>query len=115
MEKIQNKKSEKIGEKVLEKKLVEGVKKLGGKALKFSSITDTSYPDRIVMLPGAKTFWVELKSTGKIQTKLQALRCRELSELGFETFVIDTEAKLDVLLMYLRTKLDPITNDPMFQ
>lgn len=108
MEKNSKIKIEKISEKILEKKLVEGVKKLGGKALKFSSITDTSYPDRLVLLPGGKTFWVELKSTGCKQTKLQELRSRELRELGFATFLIDSESGLHMILEFLSRQADPM-------
>lgn len=85
-------------EKVLEKRLKEGVKKLGGKALKFYSEIDTSYPDRLIQMPGGKTYWVELKSTGKEQTPLQKLRAKELTELGFMVFVIDTMPKLESFL-----------------
>jgi len=108
MKKNSDKKIEKISEKILEKKLTEGVKKLGGKALKFSSITDTSYPDRIVLLPGGWIFWVELKSTGCKQTKLQELRSRELRDLGFQVFVVDDFANLDSVLEHFRNCLDPM-------
>lgn len=105
MEKIENKKIEKISEKILEKKLVEGVKNMGGKALKFSSMTDTSYPDRLVLLPGEWTFWVELKTTGQKQTKLQKLRSRELSDLGFEVFVVDNLPQLERTLTYFYNRI----------
>lgn len=108
MKKNSNKKIEKISEKILEKKLTEEVKKLGGKALKFSSITDTSYPDRIVLLPGCWTFWVELKSTGCKQTNLQELRSRELRDLGFKVFVVDDFASLSSVLEHFRNCLDPM-------
>jgi len=98
-------------EKVLEKKLVEGIKKLGGKALKFYSEIDTSYPDRLIQMPGGKTYWVELKSTGKKQTPLQQLRAKELTNLGFMVFVIDTQEKLDILLWGLGDKRVIIDND----
>ncbi len=91
-------------EKVLEKKLVEEIKKLGGKALKFSSMTDTSYPDRLVMLPGEIVGWVELKSTGKKQTKLQKLRSDELHEMGFDVFVVDSFEYLERVVNYFRSR-----------
>lgn len=108
MKKNSDKKIEKISEKLLEKKLAEGVKKLGGKALKFSSITDTSYPDRLVMLTRGQVFWVELKSTGCKQTKLQELRSRELRDLGFEVFVVDDFTGLNSALEHFRNCLDPM-------
>lgn len=98
-------------EKVLERKLVEGVKKLGGKALKFYSKIDTSYPDRLIQMPGGKTYWVEVKSTGKEQTPLQQLRAKELTQLGFRVFVVDTQEKLDVLLWSLGDKQTILQDD----
>lgn len=108
MDKNLSKKSEKISEKVLEKKLVSGVINMGGKALKFSSMTDTSYPDRIVLLPGGRTFWVELKSTGCKQTKLQELKSKELRGLGYEVFVVDNLADLSQTLLFFRNQIDPM-------
>lgn len=54
-----------MNEKLLERKLREEVKKLGGIALKFTSPFYTGMPDRIILMPGAKTRFVELKSPGK--------------------------------------------------
>jgi hypothetical protein len=45
-----------------------------------------------------------LKSTGKTQTPLQKLRAKELTELGFRVFVIDTMDKVEVLLWGLGDK-----------
>ncbi len=57
------------GENMLESK-IEGrlrweVKKAGGMALKFISPETGGVPDRLVLLPGKKIFFVELKSLGK--------------------------------------------------
>ena len=54
-----------MNEKLLEKKLREEVKKLGGLALKFTSSTYTGMPDRIVLMPKGKVYFVELKTTGQ--------------------------------------------------
>ena len=54
-----------MNEKLLEKKLREGVKVKGGIALKLTSISLTGLPDRLVLLPGGRVKFAELKSTGK--------------------------------------------------
>ncbi|MBQ2484474.1 MAG: VRR-NUC domain-containing protein [Muribaculaceae bacterium] len=84
-------------EKVLEAYLVKKVTSLGGLALKFSSHTQAGFPDRLVMLPGGETMWVELKSTGKKPTALQLYRFKQLGELGQLVFVCDTKEKIDHL------------------
>ena len=40
-------------EREIEKKLVDGVRKLGGRAYKFVSPGNDGVPDRIVVLPGS--------------------------------------------------------------
>jgi hypothetical protein len=88
-------------EKVLERKLTEQVALRGGKALKFNSSYDTSYPDRIVLMPGGVTHFVELKSTGATQTPLQKARMEYLSSLGFSCTVVDHMDKLVLFLALL--------------
>lgn len=83
-----------VNEKLIEKKLKEAVRRLGGKALKFSSPYETGYPDRIVLMPGGGVYWAELKTTGKKATGKQLLKQSELRALGFVSEVIDSEASL---------------------
>lgn len=85
-------------EKLLEANLFRGVKEKGGHALKFSSHTETGYPDRLVLMPGGKVYWVELKSEKEKPRLLQKIRHDELRALGFEVFVIDTTDKLKLFL-----------------
>lgn len=93
-----------MNEKLLEKKLREEVKKLGGLALKFSSSTYTGMPDRIVLMPKGKIHFIEMKSTGKDQTPIQYQAAAMLHKRGFNVQVIDTQEKLS-------TFLDKIYND----
>ena len=83
-----------MNEKLIEKKLREAVRKMGGKALKFSSPYESGYPDRLILRPGGRVFWVELKTTGKKPTAKQLLRQTELRKLGFVSEVIDSEEGL---------------------
>lgn len=86
-------------EATVERKLVEGVKKAGGQAWKFVSPGRSGVPDRIVLLPGGRVIFVELKTdTGKL-SKLQIVCIRLLRELGFDARVLfgvsDVEEFLD--------------------
>jgi hypothetical protein len=83
-----------MNEKLLEKKLREAVKKLGGQALKFRSPGITGVPDRIVLMPGGKVWFVEVKSTGKKLSPRQEIVHPMLQKLNFEVVVIDTAEKL---------------------
>lgn len=87
-----------MNEKLIEKKLREGVKQKGGIALKFSSSYFTAMPDRIVLMPGGRTYFTEVKSTGKEATPLQLRNIRMLRGLGFFADVIDNQEDLDKFL-----------------
>ncbi|MCR5488368.1 MAG: VRR-NUC domain-containing protein [Lachnospiraceae bacterium] len=77
-------------EKEIERKLVSEVKKRGGLCLKWACPSFDGVPDRIVLLPGRKIGFVELKAPGKKPRPLQASRHRLFARLGFAVFVIDS-------------------------
>lgn len=91
-----------MNEKLIEKKLREGVKYSGGIALKFSSPYHRGIPDRIVLMPEGRAYFVELKTTGKKPTLLQEKALRELRELGFDARVIDSQESLNEFLEDLK-------------
>lgn len=76
-------------EKELESKLRDRVKMLGGIAYKFTSPGQQGVPDRIVVLPGGKVGFIELKQLGKRETKYQRRQLNRLAELGSKVFLID--------------------------
>ncbi len=82
-------------EKLIERKLVDAVKAKGGICVKFYSAYQRGVPDRIVLMPQGRVYFVELKSTGKKPTKLQELFIGKLRSLGFIVEVIDTIEKLN--------------------
>ena len=65
------------------------VKKMGGMAVKFVSPGLDGVPDRIVLLPGGKVAFVELKAPGKKLRPLQEKRKGQLEGLGFPVYVVD--------------------------
>jgi hypothetical protein len=89
-------------EKRLETKLREEVKAYGGIALKFSSSSHTGIPDRMLLLPGGRIIWVEVKSPGKTPTPIQEIAIKKLRLLGFWVEVVDSEEKLQTLLIQMQ-------------
>lgn len=81
-------------EKIIEQKLVRAVKMMGGLAPKFVSPGLNGVPDRIVLLPGAKLAFVELKADGKKPRPLQVKRKRQLEALGFLVYCIDSPEQI---------------------
>ena len=76
-------------EKTIEKKLVIAIKDMGGIAPKFMSPGFDGMPDRIVLLPGGRMGFIEVKAPGKVPRPLQEARHRMLQNLGFKVFVLD--------------------------
>ena len=76
-------------EKTIEFRLVAEVRRRGGIAPKFVSPGLDGVPDRLILLPGGKFSFAELKAPGKPLRSLQSLRKRQLEKLGFRVFVID--------------------------
>ena len=89
----------KESEKTLEARLVREIEARGGMALKYTSQYHRGIPDRIIFMPHGRTYFVELKSTGKKPTKLQRHAMEQINCLGFPAWVVDSTAELERLLL----------------
>ena len=76
-------------EKNIEKNLVKEVKERKGVCLKFLPYMANGFPDRIVILPGGKLAFIELKGEGQKLRKLQKIMFRKLEKLGANVIAID--------------------------
>ena len=90
-------------EQEIEKQLVAEVNACDGKALKFMSPGCVGVPDRIVLLPGGKLGFVEVKSPGKKPRPIQERRIRQLRALGFLVFVVDGKEQIGGVLRAIQT------------
>ena len=82
-------------EKQIESHLMAKIKKTGGLALKFISPNYSGMPDRIVLIPNGRLYFVELKSKGKKPTPKQEKVHDLLRNLGFKVLVLDSKASVD--------------------
>lgn len=82
-------------EKKLEPKLRQKVYNKGGLCLKWVSPGFNGVPDRIVLMPGARIDFIELKSEGEEPRKLQVYVHGLLRKLGFNVYVIDNDEDLN--------------------
>ena len=78
-----------MDEKLIERKLKDMVRQSGGLALKFTSPGFDGVPDRLLLFPGGRAAFAEVKTTGKKPRPLQMSRKRQLESLGFKVFVVD--------------------------
>ena len=85
-------------EKQIERKLVNAVKAAGGIAPKFVSPGYDGMPDRLLLLPGGRMAFVEVKAPGEKPRPLQVARHRLLTELGFKVYVLDDPEQITKIL-----------------
>ena len=85
-------------ERELENKLKRAVLDRGGLALKFVSPGLAGVPDRLILLPGARIAFAELKAPGQKLRPLQQKRKRQLEQLGFAVYTVDSVAEMEKLL-----------------
>ena len=90
-------------EKTIEKKLISETKAIGGIAPKLVSPGFDGMPDRMVLLPGGRIGFVEVKAPGKVPRPLQVARHRLLLELGFQVYVLDAPEQIGGILDAIRT------------
>ncbi|PKL27175.1 MAG: nuclease [Spirochaetae bacterium HGW-Spirochaetae-2] len=85
-------------EKEIELQLVKVVKKMGGRAVKFMSPGFDGMPDRLVLLPGGRCGFVEVKAPGKKIRALQRVRHEMLKALGFKAYVLDAKEQIEEII-----------------
>ena len=85
-------------EKRIEQKLVKAVQAMGGICPKLVSPGMDGMPDRMVLLPGGRMAFAELKAPGRKPRPLQLRRMAQLSRLGFRVYVIDGPEQINEIL-----------------
>ena len=83
----------------LEERCVQVVERLGGMALKLQISGVRGFPDRTILMPGAKVWFAEFKRIRSGRVSSQQLRWMErLGKAGFSAYVIDNEADFNEAL-----------------
>ena len=81
-------------ERDLERYTTMFIKSHGGLALKFISPGYAGVPDRLVLMPGGKMCFMELKASGRKPRPLQVRRIKQLRALGFKVYVVDGKEEI---------------------
>lgn len=85
-------------ERQIEQQLVAAVRKRHGLCSKWVSPGFDGVPDRIVLLPGGRVAFAELKAPGKTLRTQQRFRKAQLERLGFKVYVIDNTEQIGGML-----------------
>lgn len=83
-----------LREREIEEQLVKAVKAEGGICPKLICPGMNGMPDRLVLLPGCRIGFVEVKAPGKKPRPLQLRRHKQLRQLGFMVFVLDSPEQI---------------------
>ena len=82
---------ETMREKTIEQKLAREVRRRGGICPKLVCPGFDGMPDRLVLFPGGRIGFAEVKAPGGKPRILQVSRHRLLRRLGFKVYVLDRE------------------------
>lgn len=91
-------------EKCIERKLVEKVRTIGGRAYKFVSPGNAGVPDRLIILPGGKIGFAEMKRPGGKASKLQENQIRFLRNLDCDVEILSTTEHIDKFLEKIQSR-----------
>ena len=90
-------------ENIIEQKLTTKVNAMGGMAIKFTSPGMDGLPDRLIVLPGGKVTFVEVKAPGEKMRPLQVWRKKQLEALGFLVYCIDDVDQIGGMLYEIQS------------
>ena len=90
-------------EKTIEKKFVQAVIMKGGVCPKFVSPGFDGMPDRIVLLPGGRMAFVEVKAMKRKPRLLQESRHGLLRRLGFRVYVLDDAGQIGGIISEIQS------------
>lgn len=93
-------------ESQVERRLHKPIKDLGGMYLKLVCPSFTGVPDRLILLPGARVVFVELKRPGGKERPRQRYVQGLLRGLGFQVFsTVDSPERIAEVIEYCRKEV----------
>ena len=79
-----------VTEKSLDRRLYNEVKKLGGWSIKLHITFIKGMPDRLLLFPGGRLCFAEIKTPGEKPKATQKAVQKKLIKLGFDVYVVDS-------------------------
>jgi hypothetical protein len=94
-------KNESTSEFNIESEFCKYAKTKNCKALKLAFVYKKGFPDRTVILPSGKVFFIEFKRKNKKQSATQKLTQRMLENFNFKYFVCDKIGQAEEILDFI--------------
>ena len=86
-------------ESVIEAKLRSAVERAGGWCVKWVAPGITGVPDRIIIMPGGRVYFAELKAPGKTERPRQKYVQQRMRKLGCTVFSsVDSVERIDEVM-----------------
>lgn len=85
-------------EATVERYLVRKVSEAGGMAIKLNPFNMAGLPDRLILLPGARIIFAELKRPGEKPRKIQEAFHNRLRKLGFQVEIVTCNEQIRFML-----------------
>lgn len=89
-------------EKTVEQRVIKAVRASGGLAIKFVSPGLNGVPDRLLLFPGGRVVFCEVKAPGEKPRALQVHRMAQLRALGFRVYVVDGEETIREMMAEIK-------------
>ena len=89
----------------IEKQLIKSIKKMKGKCIKLNPLWNIGIPDRMILLPKFKIYFIELKDKSKV-SKAQKVWISWLLNAGFDTRIIRGRTELKAFLKEIEDEPD---------
>ena len=84
-------------ESKIEKKFKDIMQDTGWRAFKLSCPGFDGMPDRIILKPGGRVFFAEIKAPGEKPRALQVVRSNMLEKMGFRVYVVDSFSDIEAV------------------
>ena len=97
-----------IRERDIEKQLTRRVKDAGGLSYKWDSPGSEGVPDRIIIMPGGKIYFVELKTTTGRLSHMQKWQHTRLKNKQCSVYTVYGQAGLD---LFMKDIMEDLTDD----
>lgn len=89
-------------ESYIERRILKpAIEALGGLCWKLTAVGITGIPDRLILLPGGRIYFVETKTKGGKLSARQRIVHTQLRKLGFEVWEIWSREDVDKFIKYL--------------
>lgn len=92
-------------ERDVESYLTTQARRRGWGCEKFTPWSDNGMPDRLILLPNGRCWWVELKTKGGRLSHIQKYTHRALIQMGQNVSVVWTKQQADELLAEIEKTL----------